>query len=329
MWGAPVPSCPPCPGPHISSCWILHQLGTVWCFWGAKEELGDVCQAPSGVSLLQAHSVTRDPPGTHRGPWGHQHHLCISTGRRQRRRLLHWGRKQGFAGSGENSVGGVSVPPHHGRAEGQWGARVGQVCGSWAQPAASVLPLRRVGKGTSWEPAGRRFRGQGRRQQTWPPRNVRTDSSGKTATSHQLCPLGSGMGIPAGQREAEGFPQCTCPISGLQCPALGGVFLPGFLLCAPPTWLLSGGPVLGGNTGRLPSTHGGVPAALLARGPHCDAGRLLPRGCPVPLGAGRTAAELVRRRCGISPNCLHFDVRNLLPEGYSLPAANLCLASGC
>ena len=33
--------------------------------------------------------------------------------------------------------------------------------------------------------------------------------------------------------------------------------------------------------------------------------------------------------CGISRNCLHFDVRNLLPEGYLLPAANLRLASGC
>lgn len=72
--------------------------------------------------------------------------------------------------------------------------------------------------------------------------------------------------------------------------------MPGFLLRAPPTRPLSGGPVLGGDTGRLPSTHGvsllpswlGDPTVMpagfspvAARSRLAQAGRL-----PSSLGAG-------------------------------------------
>lgn len=143
--------------------------------------------------------------------------------------------------------------------------------------------------------------------------------------------------VPAGKQDGDSrwaaggrrFSPAHVPHFGSAVPSPGeGVCAGLFAPCPTNTAVIWRSRAWGGHR-TAPQHTRGVPAALLARGPHRDAGRLLPRGCPVPLGAGRTAAELVRRRCGISPNCLHFDVRNLLPEGYSLPAANLCLASGC
>lgn len=233
-------------------------------------------------------------------------------------------------------VPAVPVPPTTLGAEARRGARVGQVCGSGAAGnprACSVRPPSVLSwGGTSWERAGMEVLGC--EQHMWPPRNVTMGFSGKTATSHQLHPLGSSDGIPGRQGDAEAYPLRTCPILGLRKGGLshapssaephGGCFCLAFCSVTHQHGHYSGVPCLG-----VPSDGSPAPAALLARGSHRNASRLLPGSCPVPLGTGRMTAELVRRRCGISHNCRHFDVRNLLPEGYSLPAANLRLASGC
>ena len=222
-WGAPVPPLPPCPCPHISSCWLLdsavHQPGTGWCFRGDEEEL-EGCLSCSWWGITAAGSPSNPGhPGTRpsvsQGAPTPSLRWCWKAAAASPAAL---GEKTGICRLGCEICAGCFCPPTTLGAEAQRGARLGQVCGSGAagSPVLSSRSLQRPPSAASWggtsrEPAGRRSRGWGCGQQTWPPRNVRMGSSGKTATSHQLRPLGSGEGIPGGQREAEAYPCAYVP----------------------------------------------------------------------------------------------------------------------